>query len=57
MRKNEDTCVCCGEYVPEGQQVCRTCEHKAKQKLGYAPQPYWKQCLYIIRARFRRRRK
>lgn len=21
-----DTCVCCGEYVPEGRQVCIACE-------------------------------
>ena len=24
--RNVDTCVCCGEYVPEGRQVCKTCE-------------------------------
>lgn len=22
----DDSCVCCGEYVPEGRQVCRSCE-------------------------------
>jgi hypothetical protein len=22
----EDTCVCCGEYVPEGRMVCYSCE-------------------------------
>lgn len=22
----EDKCVCCGEYVPEGRQVCTNCE-------------------------------
>lgn len=21
-----DRCVCCGEYVPEGRQVCERCE-------------------------------
>lgn len=21
-----DTCVCCGEYVPEGRQICQRCE-------------------------------
>lgn len=25
--RNEDTCVCCGEPVPEGRQVCWQCEH------------------------------
>lgn len=24
----EDKCVCCGEYVPEGRQVCIECEKK-----------------------------
>ena len=24
----EDTCVCCGEYVPEGKMVCWICEKK-----------------------------
>lgn len=23
---NDDRCVCCGAYVPEGRMVCRTCE-------------------------------
>lgn len=22
----EDRCVCCGEVVPEGRQICLTCE-------------------------------
>ena len=25
---NENTCVCCGEIIPEGRQVCWRCEHK-----------------------------
>ena len=24
-----DVCVCCGEYVPEGRQVCQPCETEA----------------------------
>lgn len=24
---NEDKCVCCGETVTEGRQVCWSCEH------------------------------
>lgn len=24
-----DRCVCCGEIVPEGRQVCPSCERKA----------------------------
>jgi len=30
----EDTCVCCGEYVPEGRMVCYSCE-----KLPYSEVP------------------
>ena len=26
---NADRCVCCGTYVPEGRQVCPTCERDA----------------------------
>lgn len=26
------TCVCCGEYVPEGRQVCINCETKIYDK-------------------------
>ena len=29
-----DTCVCCGEYVPEGRQVCPACEANANKKEG-----------------------
>lgn len=25
--KPQYTCVCCGETIPEGRQVCRICEH------------------------------
>lgn len=25
---NEDRCVCCGEIVPEGRQICLNCEHR-----------------------------
>lgn len=25
-KKSEDTCICCGEIVPEGRQVCPQCE-------------------------------
>ena len=27
----ENTCVCCGEIIPEGQQVCPNCK-KGKRK-------------------------
>lgn len=29
--RNESTCVCCGEIIPEGRQVCYQCENKAKE--------------------------
>lgn len=25
--RSEDTCICCGEVIPEGRQVCFLCEH------------------------------
>ena len=25
---NDDTCVCCGRYVPEGRQVCQLCQKR-----------------------------
>lgn len=25
-KRNENTCVCCGEVIPEGRQVCHECE-------------------------------
>lgn len=28
---NEERCVCCGEIIPEGRQVCPNCENKAKE--------------------------
>ena len=37
----DDRCVCCGEYVPEGRQVCWGCEngdvrgHRSKLNLYY----------------------
>lgn len=30
-----DVCVCCGEYVPEGQQVCTSCQNIPKKHLTY----------------------
>lgn len=48
---NNNRCVCCGEIIPEGRQVCPACEYKAKQGLGYKPMPAWKQILYIIKAK------
>ena len=31
----EDRCVCCGEIIPEGRQVCHTCENeKTSRKMG-----------------------
>lgn len=29
-----DTCVCCGEYVPESRMICPTCEKKYEEKDG-----------------------
>ena len=29
----DDICCCCGEYVPEGKQVCHECEKATENKL------------------------
>jgi predicted RNA-binding Zn-ribbon protein involved in translation (DUF1610 family) len=32
----DNLCVCCGEIIPEGRQVCYSCEHLAgKEKRSY----------------------
>ena len=28
----ENRCVCCGEIIPEGQQVCEKCEREAEDE-------------------------
>lgn len=33
----EDTCVCCGEYVPEGQMVCYSCKELYYKNLNITP--------------------
>jgi hypothetical protein len=32
MITNDDRCVCCGAYVPEGRQICFSCEKGIEQK-------------------------
>ena len=27
----ENRCVCCGDIIPEGRQVCWNCEHNSTQ--------------------------
>lgn len=27
----EERCICCGEIIPEGRQVCPQCEFKGKR--------------------------
>jgi len=27
-----DSCVCCGAYVPEGTQICRSCERREEKR-------------------------
>lgn len=29
---NDNRCVCCGQIIPEGRQVCPICEEKAKRR-------------------------
>lgn len=28
----EERCICCGEIIPEGRQVCPSCEAEAEKK-------------------------
>ena len=28
---NENRCVCCGEIIPEGRQVCPNCENEVRK--------------------------
>lgn len=46
----EDRCIMCGEYVPEGRQVCRVCEQqildgdkqvKKSKKERHIRKPHW----------------
>lgn len=32
---NVERCVCCGEIIPEGRQVCPACEKKANKEDGW----------------------
>lgn len=29
--RHDNRCVCCGEVIPEGRQVCPSCEYKAEE--------------------------
>lgn len=33
---NENRCVCCGADIPEGRQVCPTCENEKRADDGAA---------------------
>lgn len=42
----EDTCVCCGEYIPEGRMVCYSCEELSYKNLNMmTPNSYQKAAL------------
>ena len=34
MSENENRCVCCGEVIPEGRQLCPQCEEDLKDGGG-----------------------
>ena len=49
----ENRCVCCGELIPEGRQVCPACEAKSnlsteKIKMAGDRMPWWAILLIII---------
>jgi predicted nucleic acid-binding Zn ribbon protein len=41
----EDCCVCCGAYVPEGRQVCVSCEKRSDEAMEGADNKPRKICL------------
>ena len=41
----EDTCVCCGKYIPEGRMVCYSCEELSCKNLNMTPNSYQKAAL------------
>ena len=48
----EERCVCCGEMIPEGRQVCPACEEKISQQPAFGGDPQlrakYKQALYDV---------
>lgn len=50
-----ERCVCCDEIIPEGRQVCPTCEEKISQKRPFGGDPQlrskYKQALYDVIAK------
>lgn len=48
---NENRCVCCGEIIPEGTQVCNMCQEEAERmkirKERYH-MPWWAIVLIIL---------
>ena len=51
----EERCVCCGEIIPEGRQVCRACEAAISQQPAFGGDPQlrarYKQALYDVIAK------
>lgn len=51
----DERCVCCGEIVPEGRQVCTVCEAAISQQPTYGGDPQlrarYKQALYDVIAK------
>jgi len=46
-----ETCVCCGEVIPEGRQVCPDCEWKARQRKDYVPESRYQTSSWVNRVR------
>ena len=54
---NENRCVCCGEIIPEGRQVCLHCEKGETEKIQemarimFERSPYAKRPIYDIKGK------
>jgi predicted amidophosphoribosyltransferase len=42
IQTTKEMCVCCGEDIPEGRQVCPTCEHYAHGYQYHPPKKRWR---------------
>ena len=51
-----ETCVVCGEIIPEGRQICPNCE-KDKTLLGYGKKSRLLQVMLVVEHVIKRRRK
>lgn len=50
---SRDTCVCCGDEIPEGRQVCPLCEKRTRD-VKHEPRQRIYRCAYLITKLFKK---